>query len=212
MPLADAAADGHRGLFGIDTGNAGTLILFGDFLDRTRLGMQYASGMKAEGHGTGGSNSGTIASLQRFTFSGRSFSGVPAFLTYMKTGSFSSWTEAGNFGYEILSRVVPTFDYARGMLYIDSSPFAHAPPPNRAGFVADKDRPDFFMVERVRPGSPATAAGVAVGDQITRIDGKPAGQYSYGDLYDRVTASPGTVLHLRIVHAKQTRDVSLVLR
>ncbi len=212
MPLANAAADGHPGLFGIDTGNAGSLILFGDFLERTRLGKHYASGLKAEGHGTGGSNSGRVVQLQRFTFSGRSFSGVPTFLTSMKSGSFSSWTEAGNFGYEILSRVVPTFDYAQRMLYIDSSPFAHAPPPNRAGFVADKDRPEVFEVERVRPGSPAAADGIEVGDRITMIDGKPAEQYSYGDLYDRVTASAGTVLRLRIVHQKQMRNVSLVLR
>ncbi len=211
MPLADAAADGHRGLFGIDTGNAGSVILFGAFLERTRLGARYASGINAAGHGTGGSNSGHLAKIAGFTFGKRSFSGVPAFLTYMKSGAFSSWTEAGNFGYEILSRFVPTFDYARGVLYVESSSFEHAPPPNRAGFVADKDRPDFFTVERVRPGSPATAAGIEAGDRITMIDGKPADDYSYGDLYDRVTAAPGTVLRLRIVHKSDTRDLSLVL-
>jgi hypothetical protein len=44
MPLVDASADGYRGLFGTDTGNAGTLILFGDFLKRTGLLTRYSRG------------------------------------------------------------------------------------------------------------------------------------------------------------------------
>ncbi len=212
MPLADAGVDGKNGLFGVDTGNAGTVILFGSYLDRTNLARTYATGMSAQGHGTGGSNSGRIVTLHAFSVAHHTFAKVPAFLTYMRSGSFSSWTEAGNFGYEILSRFVPTFDYARRTLYLDSSPFAHAPPKNRAGFAAGKDRPGVFVVERVKPSSPAASAGLATGDQITKINGKPAADFSYGDLYTLVTGAAKSTLRLSVTRGGKTRDVTLVLQ
>lgn len=212
MPLGEATADGHDGLFGIDTGNAGSLILFGSFLQSSGLLHAYPNGNRAEGRGTGGGNSGWIVKLHRFAVSGKTFDSIPTFMTQMKSGAFSSWTEAGNFGYEILSRFVPTFDYARGTLYLDDSPFATGPPRNRAGFAADKDDPDGFSVLRVNPGSPAAVAGIALGDRIVAIDGKPAKRFSYGDLYDLVTAGSVKTLRLSVMHGNQRRDVVLVLR
>lgn len=212
MPLGEATADGRNGLFGIDTGNAGSLILFGAFLQSSGILHAYPNGNRAEGRGTGGGNSGWIVRLHRFTVSGKTFDSIPTFMTQMKSGAFSSWTEAGNFGYEILSRFVPTFDYARGTLYLDDSPFATGPPKNRAGFAADKDDPDGFSVLRVNPGSPAASAGIALGDRIVAIDGKPAKRFSYGDLYDLVTAGSVKTLRLTVVRGNQRRDVVLVLR
>jgi membrane-associated protease RseP (regulator of RpoE activity) len=212
MPLGVATADGHSGLFGIDTGNGGTVILFGDFLERSGLERVYPGGVRAEGHGTGGSDAGRIVMLHRFTLAGRSFDTVPTFLTHMHDGSFSSWTEAGNFGYEVLSRFVPTFDYARGVLYLDDSPYAHAPPKNRAGFIAGKDDPSAFVVLRVAPGSNAAAAGLRAGDRIIAVDGTPSEQVSFGDLYDRMIAAPGSVLTLRVQSGTTSRDIRVVLR
>ena len=60
MPLATARADGHPGLFGIDTGNSGTLILFGDFLRHTGLRVQYPDGKVAVASGTGGEDARRI--------------------------------------------------------------------------------------------------------------------------------------------------------
>ncbi|HTU82122.1 MAG TPA: aspartyl protease family protein [Candidatus Acidoferrales bacterium] len=212
MPLGHAAADGHAALFGIDTGNAGSVILFGTFLKRTGLLAAYPNGSAAVGHGTGGSDAGRIVALRRLSFAGATYARVPAFLTDMRSGSFSSWTEAGNFGYEILSRAVPTFDYAAGTLYVQPSPFAQAPPKNRAGLIADKTVPQTFEVERVAPGSPAAAAGIVSGDTIVAVDGTSAQRLSYGDLYRLVTAAAGTALRLRVVHAGTARDVTLILR
>lgn len=212
MPLGEGFADGHGGLFGIDTGNAGTVILFGSYLQSSGLLHDYPSGTRAQGRGTGGSNSGWVVTLRRFAVGGKTFDSIPAFMTQMTSGSFSSWTEAGNFGYEILSRFVPTFDYSRETLYLDDSPSATGPPRNRAGFVADKDVPDAFVVLRVKPGSPAASAGIVSGDRIVAIDGKPAKRFSYGELYDMVTGGSVKALRLSVMHGSQRREVVVVLR
>ncbi len=212
MPMGYAVADGHRGLFGIDTGNAGVVILFGTFLRNTGLLHVYSKGIAVQGHGTGGSNAATLVTLRRFEIAGRTFRRVPAALTRMQSGSFSSWTEAGNVGYEILARFVPTFDYAQGLLYLDESPFAHEPRRVRAGFIAEKVVPNSFIVAQVVPGSVAADVGMVPGDSIVAVDGKPATQLSFGDLYALVTGKPGTNIRLTIVHDGKRRVVQLILR
>jgi hypothetical protein len=212
MPLADAKVDEHPGLFGIDTGNAGTVILFDPFLQRTGLARAYDNGISAQGSGTGGTNAGRIVTLRQFAIAGTTLHAIPTFLTKMQSGSFSSWTEAGNFGYEILSHFVPTFDYARGVLYLETSSLAKGPPRNRAGFVATKDDPQTLTIKRVAAGSAAAAAGLNVGDRILAIDGRDAKELSYGDVYDFVTGPPGAVLTITLVRSGDRRDVRIVLR
>lgn len=119
MPLATARADGHPGLFGIDTGNSGTLILFGDFLRHTGLRVQYPNGKVAVASGTGGEDAVRIETLRRFTFGGATLTNFPCAFTDMHSGSFASWTEAGNLGVRILWHFTPTFDYARGVVDLD---------------------------------------------------------------------------------------------
>jgi hypothetical protein len=212
MPMTEAAADGHGGLFGVDTGNAGTVILFGAFLDATHITRAYPQGVLARGSGTGGSDSGRVIFLRRFTFGQRTFTKVPTFLTHMRSGSFSSRTEAGNFGYEILARFVPTFDYASETLYLDSGPFTGPPPRNRAGFACGREQPGPLVVEVVRPGSIAADAGIVVGDRITEVNGDPAEWFSGADMYDMTTRANGTAVHLRVVHGTATKNVTLILR
>ncbi|MGD0966856.1 MAG: aspartyl protease family protein [Candidatus Aquilonibacter sp.] len=212
MPVVRAAADGHPGLFGTDTGNAGVLILFGNFLEHTGLDARYSDGFKTIGQGTGGRNTGRLETLRHFSVDGHHLDKVLANFTHMTSGSFSSFTEAGNFGLSILSRFVPTFDYASDTLYLDpeirQTPFIL----NRSGIGFAKNQPDAFDVLLVKPGSPGAAAGIVAGDRIVAVNGKDATNYSAADFSDLVTQSAGTRLALRIEHAGSVKDVTLVLR
>ncbi|HEY5426607.1 MAG TPA: retropepsin-like aspartic protease, partial [Candidatus Tumulicola sp.] len=144
LPLVRAAADGHAGEFGVDTGNAGSLILFGPFVDRTGLDERYRSGSLAIGHGTGGTNTGRFENLREFSVGGLNLHGVRTDFTHMTSGSFSSWTEAGNFGYSVLSHYSPTFDYANQTVYLQPHARAPAEIVNRAGFSFEKNGPNAF--------------------------------------------------------------------
>jgi hypothetical protein len=210
--MIEAAADGHRGLFGVDTGNAGSLILFGDYLTQTGLGARYATGAQVIGHGTGGSNTGHLETLRSFTIGGRSLHDIVTYFTQMRSGAFSAWTQAGNMGLSILSRFIPTFDYAGQTLYLDPERREVPLPPNRSGVTFEKNEPAAFDVLLVKPSSAGAAAGIAAGDRIVAVDGKSAANYSRADLLDMVTQPAGTKVRLGILHAGTTRDVVIVLR
>jgi predicted aspartyl protease len=212
VPMIDAAADGYGGLFGVDTGNAGDLILFGPFLERTGLDARYAGGTVIIGHGTGGTNTGHRETLRTFTIGGSALHGIEANFTKMKTGAFSAWTQAGNVGFTILSRFVPTFDYSRQTLYLAPARRATPIPKNRLGLAFEKDEPGAFDVIAVKPGSAAATAGIVAGDRIIAIDGKRADDFSRADLVGIVAQAPGTAVSLRVLHSGTARDVTLTLR
>jgi hypothetical protein len=210
--MVDAAADGHPGLFGVDTGNAGHLILFGAYLNRTGLATRYASGPLVIGHATGGTNTSYLAKLREFTIGDRRVYDIETGFTHMKAGSFAAWTQAGNLGFSILSRFIPTFDYTNERLYLDperrATPFGE----NRSGISAEKNGPSAFDIIAVRPDSPAANLGIVAGDRIVAINGNAAEYISGGDLTHIFGAAAGVKVRLRMVHQKDTRDVVLVLR
>src|SRR5579863_1153304 len=211
MPLARAAADGNAGDFGIDTGNAGILILYGDYLRRTGLLAKYGRGFAVHGAGTGGPNSGELQTLAHFIIGGQAIPQLLADFTQMKTGSFSSWTEAGDVGLSVLSRFTPTFDYANQTLYLE--PLAHPLliARNRSGIGFTKNGPDAIDVVAVRPNSAAAALGIAAGDQILAVNGTSAQDLSAADFVAIVTGRPGTTVELTLRHGTATREVKLIL-
>ncbi len=212
MPLARASAEGHDGSFGVDTGNAGVVVLYGDFLGRSGLLAKHARGYTQLGKGTGGANSGRIETLSRFAIGGHTLPDLGAYFTQMKSGSFSSWTEAGDLGLTVLSRFTPTFDYADQTLYLDPAAHPLVIPPNRSGLTFEKNRPSAIDVLAVRPNSAASELGIIAGDQIVAVNGREARDLSRADFLDAVTAPAGTALQLTIAHGAATRTVQLVLR
>jgi hypothetical protein len=211
VPMIDAAADEYRGLFGVDTGNAASLHLYGAFLERTGLDARYPGGTPSIGHGTGGTNTGRLVKLHSFTVGGHVLHGVETDFTKMKTGAFSAWTQAGNMGFTILSRFIPTFDYARQIMYLAPEQRATPIPPNRSGLAFEKNEPGAFDVILVRQRSAAAAAGIVAGDRIVAVDGRSAADLSRADLLSIVTRAPGTVVSLRVLHSGATRNVTIEL-
>jgi hypothetical protein len=212
MPLAHAAADGSVGDFGVDTGNAGILILYGDFLRRTNLLTKYGQGSTVRGGGTGGSNTGRLETLARFDIGGHGIPKLLADFTQMKTGAFSSWTEAGDLGLSVLSHFTPTFDYADQTLYLE--PLAHPLiiPRNRSGIGFTKNGPEAIDVVGVRPNSAASALGIVAGDQILAVNDIAARDLSAADFVAIVTGRAGTALRLTVRHGTTTHELELVLR
>ncbi len=212
MPMVQAAADGYPGLFGTDTGNSGSVILFGNYLERNHFFIRYNHGYAVRGSGTGGTNSAVRETLRRFTIGGHTVYNIPSAFTQMKAGSFSSWTEAGNIGYAVLSRFIPTYDYAHETLYLDPNPHAQSLAKNRSGLGFSKDEPNAITVTSVQPGSAAAISGITAGDRITELNGRPVTRISYSDFFALVTGPAGTPLRLRLQHGNTERTIDLVLR
>lgn len=68
------------------------------------------------------------------------------------------------------------------------------------------------QVVAVASGSPADRAGVEVGDQIRRLDGRPVRTLSWDQIVRRLRGAPGSSLKLSIVHPREgfkRQDVDL---
>ena len=127
-------------------------------------------------------------------------------------GSFSSRTESGNVGNEILAHFTVDFDYLHGQLWFEPVPGYVPRPLAAAGVSAYKERADAFKVAAVSPGTPAAEAGIQVDDEIVAVDGIPSTQMSGWDFRRAVRRSPGTKLTLSILRDGHPQTTVLTLR
>jgi len=127
VPLMRASADGHDGLFQVDTGNSSTTVLFGPFLRAHGLRSHYRRGISGTGSGIGGTIPLTAHRLRTLRIAGYDLDDFIVAFSDTKKGAFSSRTEAGNLGFDVLSQFVVLFDYARKTMYVERR--ANAPVP-----------------------------------------------------------------------------------
>lgn len=205
MPLVTAQQDGHDGIFGIDTGNAGYVLTFPQWAERQGIAAHYAAGLPIPTGGVGGLFTAHVAHARRFALGQQRLDNVVAMLTRKDAGATGNPSEAGNIGQDILSRYNVHFDYRRQQMVLmprEKAPEWHY---GMAGFRAEKkqDHPDRFNVINVMPGSPAQQAGLKQGDAIVSANGKPAAALSFGTLRDMSTHLPeGTPLSLKLADGR----------
>jgi Aspartyl protease/PDZ domain len=211
MPLLVAKIDGLSGDVGLDTGNSGTLIIQGIWADRHGLKQQLMSGFPSLGFGIGGASS-SWSSRADFEIAGRRFERIIAYYAPDTKGAFSSRTESGNLGNEILANFTLDFDYGRGQIWFEPVPSPEQRPFGRAGFTAIKERAEAFKVVAVAVGTPAADAGLKVDDEIIAIDGTPSKQLSHRDSGRATRQAPDTKLTLSILRAGQPQTVVLTLK
>jgi hypothetical protein len=211
MPIIRAQADGFDGLFGIDTGNSGPTVLFGNFLQAHGFLDRYRSGIETTSSGAGGIVHNSTQTLDRLTIAGQTMRNFLTSFVVQKRGSFSSLTEAGNIGNLVLAQFTPTFDYRDEKIYFERETSAQVDVQNRAGFGAAVLSGN-LVVTVVLPKAPAADAGLVAGDRIVSINGV-AGESIAPDALRTLLRGPvGTPLILRIVHDNTPRDVTITLR
>jgi hypothetical protein len=212
MPLVDATFEGAHGDFALDTGNGGSMLLQHVWAERQGLAKRLKSGIELVSYGAGGASRNWASRADRFGIAGQSLRHLVARYAEDKHGSFSSRTEAGNVGTDVLAQFTLDFDYASGQVWLESAPGWSPPPFDRSGMRAYKERADAFNVVLVGAQTPAAVAGVKAGDDIVAIDGVAATQLSGDDWFRKVTQNPGTTLALTLRHDGAERQVTLTLR
>lgn len=99
MPLLTATLDGKRGLFGLDTGNSGPLMLFPTWAHRNGLSRYYGAGVPEQEGGEGGMFTSHMAFIRSLRIRGLSPPGnLLGLLTPHGVGATSNPSEAGNLG------------------------------------------------------------------------------------------------------------------
>lgn len=105
-------ADGHAGLFQIDTGSAGTVDFTKPFHERHGL-LRDRTTQSRSSIGSGGTFAVEIGRLREFRFAGQRFQDLEV---SFRTGGLSREGSAGTIGRTVLSRFTIVFDYSRQRL------------------------------------------------------------------------------------------------
>jgi hypothetical protein len=116
-----ATIDGVEGLFGLDTGDGGTVAVFPAFAERFHI--RGASGeATASGGGIGGSVKSQPGVLERFSLGGLNFDALPVRFPQNRSGAFASKSIAGNLGGGVLQCFSITIDFPRHALLFEPAP------------------------------------------------------------------------------------------
>lgn len=178
--------------FVVDSGAAETANLTSPFVKRhhlTELARQAPAGQP-----------NTIPGMEKQFFAQTSLRGklgsltlgpfamtaMPVNLQMGTKGFYSRASFSGTIGEGILKRFTTTYDYSRGALVLKPNAEFSKPFPARKTFGATfvSEGPEFriYRVSGIRKNSPAEAAGLAKGDVIEALDGKPAAEFRLADL------------------------------
>jgi C-terminal processing protease CtpA/Prc len=127
-----------------------------------------------------------------FEVGGSTFHRIIARYVEDKEGSFSSRTEAGNIGTEVLANFTLDFDYANNVIWFKSVSGFTPSPFSRSGMSLYRDSPGSLVVVNTVPGGPADLAGIRAGDAIVSIADKSTTAMMSRELMRTFTQAAGT--------------------
>lgn len=135
---------------------------------------------------------------------------TPAEMGWMPNHRPSASSQPGS---ALLKRFVVTFDYAHQRMYLRR--ITPTPPDvgtfDRSGLWINAQKGGYEIVDVARDG-PGARAGLAVGDVITAVDGKPVVTEDLADVRRRLRSDPaGSAVELTVRHGDVTRQATLTL-
>jgi len=220
LPNVPGSVAGLPARFDIDTGSRSEVDFTSPFVAANRLRDRFAKGTSAvTGWGVGGPARSYMVRLTSLKLGPVEVEHIAAGLSEAKAGSISDPNYDGNVGGALLKRFVVTFDYARQVMYLKR--IQPTPPDvgtfDRSGLWINAQvgavENGGYAVTDVAQGSAGAAAGIAVGDVIIAIDGKPALADRLADTRRMLRdLSAGTKVALSLRRGGQTRAVTLILR
>jgi hypothetical protein len=200
--------------FVIDTGSASALILGPEFVDRHHALASLPKSVTGRSGGVGGSSFnpvGRVSSLALGPFTLEQ--PITTFLQNTK-GTISEATTDGNIGGEVLRRFKVIFDYpGKTMTLEPNALYGTAFEGDMTGIVPQilTDGSRGVAVAAVQPDSPASEAGVRVGDLLESIDGVRLDAGSLASVRERLR-QPGVTLRIGLRRGATRSEVTLVTR
>ncbi len=215
-PQVEGEIDGLAGAFTIDTGSRSSLSVNAPFAAQHGLREKYGAQVETlVGWGVGGGVRGLVARAGVLKLGSVEVPGPVIDLAQVTKGAFADPYLAGNVGGGVLKRFTVTFDYLRKQMILEpNDSFAKPDPYDRAGLWVNRPPPgDRFTVEAVVAGGPAAEAGVAVGDVIVAVGGRPVAEVSLADFRGALRSRPvGSEIRLTVRRGPASHELSLTLR
>jgi PDZ domain/Aspartyl protease len=200
IPMVAGTLDGFSGEFEIDTGSRGALTVMGPFAEAHALINQYHADRSATvGYGVGGPSKALLARAGKLGIGPVAIDAPVAEIVTDKGGAAKAARTAGNIGGDILKRFTVTLDYAHQKLWLQPNALAAQREVfDRSGLWIARAADGGIQVADVAAQSAAAASGLAVGDEITEVNGKSAKSVALYDLREQFKGSVGTRFSLRV--------------
>ena len=187
--------------FIVDLGSADALILHSPFVSQERLLDQGMKTVRSIGQtGVGGMTAGEIGRVASVQLGSFVLKDVITMFARDKAGMLADASLAGNIGAQIARRFRVTLDYKAKRIILEPAPtFADPFDAAFSGLALIADAPNYrvFRVTELLEDSPATDAGIRVGDVITAIDGTAASAMTLSDIRELFQKPVSYLLSLR---------------
>ncbi|HEY2954185.1 MAG TPA: aspartyl protease family protein [Candidatus Eisenbacteria bacterium] len=215
VTVALPGGDSLSGHFLVDTGVRNCLTINRPFAEKHRLAARLPAGPEgAVGYGLGGETRGRVTRAPALRIGGLVFRDPILVLSLDKSGALASVDFDGIIGGDLLRRCNVIFDHPRQRMILEpndafATPFDY----DMSGTFLLARGEDFkrFEVWRLLANSPATEAGLAEGDVITSVDGKPAAKLTLEEVRRALRAGEREV-ELEIERGGRSFTVRLKLR
>jgi hypothetical protein len=218
QPEVYGSVDGIAGVFPIDTGDSGSLLLIAPFAARYHLYDFYQATIPYGGSAVGGGTYGLLARAKVLALFGADRREVlesenPLTRLSKQTGGFdANRYVSGNIGLGVLKQFNLAFDYRREEISFEkNSLFGQPDPYNRTGLHLKKQGTS-WLVTACDPGSPAVDAGIKTGDTILLFDGKDATHWSHAAFHQLLCQPVGTRVTVKLQSGPTSRSRSLILK
>jgi hypothetical protein len=203
-----------KGKFVIDIGSGASLALHSPFVEKENLPEPSQKTLRAMGGGGVGGKvtgrSGRVAELKIGKFL---IDNPLTLFSEDKSGAFASSQLQGNIGAQILTKFEVFLDYGRNRIILEPNASLKDPiGPAASGLRLIADGSDYktFRVEELLEDSPATEAGLQVGDLLLAVDGHPASELTLSRLHETLEKPAPHKLTVR--RGEQTLQVMMTSR
>jgi hypothetical protein len=214
VPLVRATLDGaYEGDFRLDVGSGSGVDLHTPFVVKHELEKSAKRTVLDQGGGFGGTWDRVGTRMKSFAVGPYTVTEPLVHLSRAAEGAMASADYAGNVGNRVLDRFTCTFDYTHKQLYLEPNRrFGERDEYTRFGAQLARGG-DRVVVAFVVPGSAAADAGLAPGDEVVALAGRPAASYTVDEVSDLFESRPvGTTVAVEYKRGEQTLTAQVKLK
>jgi hypothetical protein len=206
----DASVGGAKGLFGVDTGDDGSVTLFAPFFKSHAIPVELPAQKVVKG-GIGGYSDALMTRTSDLAIGPYEIPRPLVVLNYVKTGAFASDRVAGNLGELVFRNLVITFDLPGRALFMKKAPeFGYDQPYFSTGAEIGLGDKGVIGIAFVNPGSPAADAGLRAGDVVVAINGRPVAATPTSDVIAGLKPSVGGRVSLEVTRSGKPLHIEFV--